>query len=71
MRPFGKAFEYFIILEVRAYLSYSRKHFVMAYWRSTSQFEVDLITGNKIAIEIKAAELIQDKHLKGMRCFKR
>ena len=67
---FGKAFEHFIILEVRAYLSYSRKHLEIAYWRSTSRFEVDLIIGNKAAIEIKSTELTQDKYLKGLRALK-
>ena len=67
---FGKAFEHFIILEVRAYLSYSRKRFDMTYWRSTSQFEVDLIIDSKVAIEIKSTELTQDKHLKGLRVLK-
>jgi predicted AAA+ superfamily ATPase len=42
----------------------------MTYWRSTSQFEVDLIIGNELAIEIKGTELVQDKHLKGIRAFK-
>ena len=67
---FGKAFEHFIILEVRAYLSYSRKRFDMTYWRSTSQFEVDLIIDSKVAIKIKSTELTQDKHLKGLRVLK-
>ena len=66
----GKAFEHFIILEVRAYLSYSRKRLPLTYWRSTSQAEVDLIIGDKIAIEIKSAELVQDRHLKGLRALK-
>lgn len=67
---FGKAFEHFIILEIRAFLSYSRKHIDMSYWRSTSQVEVDLVVGNKVAIEIKATELAQDKHFKGLRALK-
>lgn len=67
---FGKAFEHFIMLEIRAYLSYFRKCFDMAYWRSTSQAEVDLIIGNKVAIEIKSTDLVQDKHLKGVRFLK-
>lgn len=67
---FGKAFEHFILLEVRAFLSYSRKNIEMRYWRSTSQFEVDLILNNQWAIEIKAASSIQDKHLKGLRALK-
>ena len=67
---FGKAFEHFIILEMRAFLSYSRTPLLMQYWRTTSQFEVDLIIGDKTAIEIKSAATIQDKHLKGLRAFK-
>ena len=67
---FGKAFEHFIILEMRSYLSYLRKKLNMNYWRSTSQMEVDLIVGDKVAIEIKSHPLIQDKHLKGLRSLK-
>ncbi|MDE0518689.1 MAG: AAA family ATPase [Bdellovibrionales bacterium] len=67
---FGKTFEHFIILEVRAFLSYSRKHTDMSYWRSASQMEVDMVIGNKVAIEIKATELAQDKHFKGLRALK-
>ena len=67
---FGKAFEHFIILEVRAYLSYSRKNLSLHYWRSVSQAEVDLIIGGKIAIEVKSHTLIQDKHLKNLRKLK-
>lgn len=66
----ARAFEHFILLEVRAFLSYSRKNIEMRYWRSTSQFEVDLILNNQWAIEIKAASSIQDKHLKGLRALK-
>lgn len=67
---FGIAFEHFILLEVRSYLSYSRSKKTMGYWRSTTQFEVDLTVGNDIAIEIKSTELTQDKHLKGLRALK-
>ena len=67
---FGKVFEHFIILEMRAFLSYFRKRIQMAYWRSTSQMEVDLIIGNDVAIEIKSSKDIQDKHLKGLRALK-
>ncbi len=63
---FGKAFEQFILQEVRAYNSYSRKDQKLSYWRTTSQFEVDLIIGNELAIEIKSSEFIKEKHLKGL-----
>ncbi|MGD8294641.1 MAG: AAA family ATPase [Desulfobacterales bacterium] len=67
---FGKAFEHFILLEVRAFLSYARKNIGMYYWRSTSKFEVDLILDNQWAVEIKGTSSIQNKHLKGLKALK-
>ena len=67
---FGKAFKHFIVLEVRAFLSYARKNIEMYYWRSTSQFEVDLILGDRWALEIKSTTSITDKHLRGIRALK-
>jgi predicted AAA+ superfamily ATPase len=67
---FGKAFEHFILLEVRAFISYMRKNIKICYWRSTSRFEVDLILDNRWGIEIKGTTSIQDKHLKGLRALK-
>lgn len=67
---FGNAFEHFIMLEVRAYNSYARKNGIMQYWRSTSQFEVDLIINDAVAIEIKSTQLILDKHTKGLKALK-
>jgi predicted AAA+ superfamily ATPase len=66
---FGKTFEHFILLEVRAFLSYTRKNIKMCYWRSTSRFEVDLILDNQWGIEIKSAARVQNKHLKGIRAL--
>lgn len=67
---FGRAFEHFILMEVRAFLSYTRKNINMCYWRSTSQFEVDLILDRHWGIEIKGTTSTQDKHLKGIRALK-
>lgn len=67
---FGRLFEHFIALELRAFLSYNRIQMPLQYWRSTSHFEVDFIIGNKIAIEVKGSDLITDKHLKGVRALK-
>ncbi len=68
-KAFGDAFEHFIVLEVQAYISYARKKVQLSYWRSTSQFEVDLILDSTVAIEVKAAESISSKHLKGLRAL--
>lgn len=67
---FGNAFEHFIVLECRAYLSYQRKEAEMSFWRTSTGFEVDVVLGLEVAIEIKGTELVSDKHLKGLRAFK-
>jgi uncharacterized protein len=70
---FGKIFEHFITLEVLAHSSYSDFDYPVAYWRTASQLEVDLILGNpgnETAIEIKSTARATDKHLKGLRAFK-
>jgi uncharacterized protein len=66
---FGEAFEHFLIQEIRAYLSYSNKSLEMTFWRTASGFEVDLVVGKKIAIEIKATDQVSDRHLKGLRAL--
>lgn len=68
-KAFGEAFEHFIILELRAYLSYRRLKHEMSYWRTTTQFEVDLILGKQWAIEIKSTDNPTDKSLKGLRAL--
>lgn len=67
---FGKSFEQFLIQEMRAYLSYARLKYPLQYWRSTSQFEVDMIIGNQWAIEIKSTAQVDEKHLVGLRALK-
>ncbi|MCL2246914.1 MAG: AAA family ATPase [Lentimicrobiaceae bacterium] len=68
---FGHAFEHFIIQELIAYLAYNEKEERLTYWRTTSGYEVDAIIGTGlVAIEIKATEEIQPRHLKGLKAFK-
>ncbi len=67
---FGKSFEQFIIQEVRACLSYHRVNLPMAYWRSISQFEVDLVIGDVLALEVKSTQQVYDRQLKGLRALK-
>ena len=68
---FGRAFEHFLTLEVIAHSSYSELNYSVSYWRTASQYEVDLILADgKVAIEVKAAALARDRHLKGLRAFK-
>lgn len=66
---FGNAFEHFIGLELRAYLSYKRKHEKLHYWQSKNGYEVDFIIGDDIAIEVKATQHTHDKHFRGLKAL--
>ncbi len=61
----GVNFKQFIVLELRAYLSYRRIKKELTYWRS-KDFEVDLIVGDDIAIEIKFSKSFKDEFVKGI-----
>ena len=67
-REYGDALEHLIILECRAWLSYNRRQdLAMTFWHTHSKHEVDLLIGDRIAIEIKSAENIRNHHLAGLR----
>ncbi len=67
---FGKPFEHFIYMELCAYSHYSAKQFSVAYWRTTSDIEVDFILGDhQVALEVKGVTQVQDKHLRGLKAF--
>ena len=68
---FGDAFEHFVFMELHAHASYRGKHYPLAYWRTTSGFEVDFILGDAaIAIEAKSSDTITDDHLRGLRAWR-
>jgi predicted AAA+ superfamily ATPase len=67
---FGNLFETLMIHEVRAYLSYTYKTHKISFWRTSSQFEVDLIVGNMLAaIEFKSTDRISSNELKGLKAL--
>ena len=67
---FGRAFEHFVLNEVRAYIQYERLDHPISYWRTSSGFEVDLVVGNMdLAIECKSTREIRAADLKGLRAL--
>ena len=66
---YGMAFEHFIALELRACISYYRKHLDLNYWQAKSGQEVDFIIGDDIAIEVKSTTRTQEKHFKGLKAL--
>ncbi len=66
---YGQAFEHFIAMELRAYLSYLRIDEKLSYWQAQNGQEVDFIIGDDIAIEVKATTNPNSKHMKGLRAL--
>ena len=67
---YGHAFEHLVVQELVAYLHYTQSEEKLSYWRTYTGIEVDVIIGDaRVAIEIKSAEEIQNKHLKNLKIF--
>ncbi|TVR28753.1 MAG: DUF4143 domain-containing protein [Spirochaetaceae bacterium] len=66
---YGKAFEHWIAMELRAWVSYSRSRLPLRFWRTCTGLEVDFILEHRLAIEAKSATRVSDKHLRGLRAF--
>jgi predicted AAA+ superfamily ATPase len=62
---YGDAVETYVMHELGAYSEY-RSAQSLAYWRSTSGFEVDFILGDHTAIEVKAKANVGPADLKGL-----
>ena len=67
---YGKSFEQFICMELRAYLSYTRKKLTLTYWRSKNGHEVDFLLGTKTAIEVKSTQKSSTNDFKGLKYLK-
>ena len=64
---YGKSFEQFIAMEIRAYLSYRRKRDELRFWRSRHGHEVDFLIGRETALEVKASQKITERDFKGLK----
>lgn len=67
---FGECFEHWLMMEMRAYLGINRRGEAMQYWRTKTGLEVDLIVGDKLALEFKATGQVLDRHLKGLKALR-
>jgi len=66
----GQSFEHFILMELKAYIGYSRKRIDITYWRTKTGLEVDFILGDaKTAIEVKISEQVHQQDLTGLISF--
>jgi predicted AAA+ superfamily ATPase len=63
---YGRSFEQWIAMELRAYLGYRRRHEELGYWRSTADHEVDFVIGDHVAVEAKATRRVGASDLRGL-----
>ncbi|MCA1754294.1 MAG: ATP-binding protein [Spirochaeta sp.] len=66
---FGRAFEHWVAMELRAYLSYRRIKRTLNFWRTYTGLEVDFVIEGLCAVETKATTRVSGKHLRGLRAF--
>jgi predicted AAA+ superfamily ATPase len=65
---FGKAFEHYILMELKAYQAYRNPDWPITYWRTSSGREVDFILGDKeLALEIKGSARIHEGDIGGLQ----
>jgi predicted AAA+ superfamily ATPase len=61
---FGKAFEQYILMELKAYQAYRNPDLPITFWRTSTGREVDFILGHKeLAIEIKGSSRVHESNL--------
>ena len=65
---FGEAVETYLMHELASYRDYVSGA-PLAYWRSTSGFEVDFIVGDHTAVEVKAKPNIGPRDVKSLRAL--
>lgn len=65
---YGEALETYLLHELVSYRDY-RSGESLAYWRSTSGFEVDFVIGDHTAVELKAKANVGPADLRGLRAL--
>jgi predicted AAA+ superfamily ATPase len=66
---YGKSFEQWVAMELRAYLSYRRATDRLYFWRSINGQEVDFVVGVN-ALEVKSSKRISTRDLSGLKALR-
>lgn len=69
MTEYGKMFENYIFMELKAYIDYRMTDDELYFWRTREGYEVDFVVENKVAIEVKTSKNISNRELRGIRAF--
>jgi predicted AAA+ superfamily ATPase len=67
---FGKAFEHYLLMELKAYQAYRNPEMPIAFWRTSTGREVDFIVGDKeLAIEIKGSSRVHEGDIGSLKAL--
>lgn len=67
---FGKAFEHYILMELKAYQAYRNPDLPITFWRTSTGREVDFIIGEKeLAIEIKGSARVHEGDFRSLQAL--
>src|SRR3989338_7241094 len=67
---FGKAFEHFIFMEIRAHRSLRELNYAINFWRTKSGLEADFVLGDgQVAIEVKGTNRVDRSELRPLMAF--
>jgi len=65
---FGKSFEHWVLMELRAWQAYRQPDTPICFWRTSTGQEVDFIVGDmQLAIEVKGTARVHEGDLRGVR----
>jgi uncharacterized protein len=68
---FGKAFEHFILMEIRAHRSLRELDYAINFWRTKSGLEADFVLGDgQVAIEVKGTNRVERNELRPLMAFR-
>lgn len=64
---FGKSFEHYILMELKAYQAYKNPELDINFWRTAGGYEVDFLLADKaLALEVKASPRVHEGNTKGL-----
>lgn len=64
---FGKAFEHYILMELRAYQAYKKPDLPISFWRTSTGQEIDFILGEKnVVLEVKGSARVHEFDLRSI-----
>ena len=67
---FGKSFEHYLLMELKAYQAYRQPDLPIAFWRTSTGQEVDFVLGDReTALEIKASVNVHARDAQALEVF--